>query len=195
MKKVVYVDVDGVCANLGKAWIGIYNRLWNDDLDYRSVKSWGVHQYVKPECGFKVYDILEMPALYDEVEPIPGAFEGVENLKHAGDYRVVFATSSVNRSAGVKLRWLVKHHFLEWGERETLSRDYIEIHDKSLLRGFALIDDGPHNVSGFAGIGLLYKDYHNVDFHNNNPHYPYIDWSNDIIGILEDLSRFKWELN
>lgn len=131
---IIFVDVDGVVADLATCYSGNVSQ-------------------------------LEDPALYDNMPSIPGALDGVNQLRAAG-HRVVFATVSPNGSAGRKLRWLVDHGFLAWqpqpGEAPTTHPDYIEIKDKSLLRGDMLIDDGPHNIAAFRGTAILFRNWREV---------------------------------
>lgn len=162
MTKIAFVDVDGVVADLGTAWLNRYNKDFDDNLTNENILDWHTSQYVKPECGNKIYDYLEDPTLYDEVEPIPFALGGVSFLRNAG-FRVVFATTSVNGASGRKYRWLVDHNFLPV---ELSLKDYIEIGDKGLLDpgGFEniLIDDGIHNLKAFKGFGILFSRPHNI---------------------------------
>lgn len=159
----VFVDVDGVAADLETAWLARYNEAYMDDLRPEDLGGWRMDDKVKPECGTKIYDYLEDPDLYDEVEPVEGALEGVDQLRRRG-LHVVFATSSPNGSAGAKLRWLLKHGFLPAIRVGSTHPDYIEIHSKGLLRGDILIDDGPHNIQAFNGYAILFERFHNRDF-------------------------------
>lgn len=158
---IVFVDVDGVVADLGTEWVRRYNADYDDTLDYHNgITGWDMSAAVKPECGKKIFDYLHAADLYDGVQPIEHALAGVQSLRALG-YRVVFATSTNVHQAGNKLRWLARHGFLEL-KYGTISPDYVELHDKHLLRGFALIDDGPHNLAGFKGGRILFHAGHNA---------------------------------
>jgi 5'(3')-deoxyribonucleotidase len=160
----IIVDVDGTVADSTKKWFEKYNADYNDHLKPEDIDGWGLDKQVKPECGVKIYDYLEDPALYDDIEPIKDALMGVKDLRSMG-HRVAFATSSPNGSAGAKLRWLLKHGFLDKEKMlGTTHPDYAEIHDKGLIYGDILIDDGPHNVQNFKGLGILFNQPHNRNF-------------------------------
>lgn len=159
MEMKIFVDVDDVCADLMPAWLARYNRDYQDSLTREQITGWSLLEHVKPECGLKIYDYLEDPTLYDDVGLIDGALNGVNSLREMG-HRVIFATSSTNGAAGRKLRWLIEHDFLKQNPKRVY-HDYIEIHDKSLLAGDVLIDDGPHNVKNFKGLGVLMRRPHN----------------------------------
>lgn len=163
-KKIVFVDVDDVCALLSPVWLGLYNKDYNDNLTDDDLTDWYIDKFVKPECGLKIYHYLKEPSMYDKVEPREGALAGVEALRQIG-FRVLFATSCPVEVAGRKFYWLREHGFVK------KERDYIEIRDKSLLLGRYMIDDNYENVNGFAGYGYLltrpwnkkYKWYHRVE--------------------------------
>lgn len=157
---VVFVDVDGVCADLMTEWVRRYNRDFEDALTPEDFTTWSVGSHVKPQAKEQMWGYLHDQDLYENVQPIEGALAGVCEMRRRG-YRVVFATSTNLYQSGAKLRWLVRHGFLVL-EHGTISKDYIEVHDKSLLCGDALVDDGPHNLAGFLGFCVLYAAPHNT---------------------------------
>lgn len=159
----VAVDVDGVCADLGAAWYAAYNRDYDDDLSDERVKSWAIHEYVKPECGNKIYDYLTAD-LYDAVLPILGARDGCDQLRSYG-YDLIFVTSTPKGCEGAKLSWLQRHGFVDakgpYGDGR-ISDAYVECHNKSLISAGVLIDDGLHNIERWPNLGLLFNAHHNL---------------------------------
>jgi 5'(3')-deoxyribonucleotidase len=157
-KKIIAIDIDGVSGDLISEWIiNRYNNDWNDSLKYEDIKDWGVHQFVKPECGLKIYDYLQDPSLYDNVLPISGAINGVFYLKTLG-YRVIFVTHSTLGHAGRKFKWLLQHGFIEAED------DYCEAKDKSLILANYMIDDYIANVNSFKGQAILFTQPYNKRF-------------------------------
>jgi len=155
--KIVYVDVDDVCAKLAPVWLGRYNKDYDDNLTENDITDWDIHKFTKPQCNLKIYDYLKDPAMYDYVLPTPGALEGVNKLREM-NYRVLFATSCPVEVAGRKFHWLRQYDFIK------KERDYIEIRDKSLLKGDYMIDDNYDNCRGFTGYGYLMKAPWNVKY-------------------------------
>ena len=147
-QKIFFVDIDDICALLTPVWLARYNLDYNDTLTEKDLHSWGIWEYVKPECGKLIYTYLNNPHIYDTVLPREGSKEGVNALRNMG-FRVVFATSTPMSTAGRKFFWLQEHGF------HPESRDYVECEDKSLLLGDFMFDDGFHNVKGFRGMGFL----------------------------------------
>ena len=173
--KIVYIDVDDVCAKLSTVWLGRYNKDYDDHLTEEDITDWDIHKFTKPECNLKIYKYLEDPNMYNEVMRREGACDGVNSLREMG-YRVLFATSCPVEVAGRKFYWLKQWDFIK------KERDYIEIRDKSLLKGDYMIDDNYDNCRGFTGYGYLlkapwnikYKWYHRVE-----------DWA-EFVAILKD---------
>jgi len=131
IKPVLYVDIDGVMADSISWWLTLYNLDANTKFTKEDVTEWDTRKCIGA-------DLLPYFNNYDRVKPIIGSFRYVQML--ANWYRIVFAT------AGRGSDWL----------RQYLTKpEIIGIQDKSLLRGFALIDDNPMNLDGFIGKQYL----------------------------------------
>jgi 5'(3')-deoxyribonucleotidase len=173
--KVCLVDVDGTVALTHDQWFKRYNAEWSDDLTYEEITDWEVHSFVKESCGKSIYKYLDDPTLYDEVQPYPGSIEGVEKLRNYG-FRVVFLSSGVHPG---KIKFLRKFDFIGKGDS-----DFVIAHDKSLIKGFILIDDGWHNIQAFNGPGILLDAPHNrkVDYN-----FRAMDWDHvvKLVGTFE----------
>jgi 5'-nucleotidase len=155
---LVLVDVDSTVAELLPVWVAHYNKDYNDTLDWRSIDKWAIHEFVKPECGTKIYDYLQLPELYDTVQPVEGSLEGVDRIRAAG-HRVVFVTAGVYPA---KYRWLIRNGYLPSGlEGE---KDFIICTDKNLINGDVLIDDAFHNIDTFDGWGIMLTAEYNKEF-------------------------------
>ena len=145
-------DVDGVTLCLNIEWYKRYNADYNDCLKSEHVTKWAVHEFVKPSCGKKIYDYLLMPDLYETVPLIAGAMDAIMTLRNAG-HRVVFVSSGIHRGKYLRL----KEFNLVASED-----DYICAHDKSLICGDYLLDDGFHNIRAFKrGTAILFDAPHN----------------------------------
>lgn len=155
---VIISDIDEVLASLHHVWIRLYNEDWDDNLQPEDITKWEIEELTKPKCGRKIFEYLSLEGLYEDVEPISGALQGINTLRSQG-HRVVFVTSTMVDDPGRKFKWLVKHGFLS-GDRES-SKDYIECRDKSIIRGDLIIDDFTGNLKGFKGFRVLFDRPHN----------------------------------
>lgn len=175
---LVLCDVDSVIADLMPAWLGMYNKDFDDDLSIDDITNWDMTKFVKPECGKQIYKYLERSDLYDSVLMIDVAWEGVQYIRKLG-HRVVFATSGVHTVS--KFEWLRQNDF----NPGTHAEDYVVIYDKTLLRGDLLIDDRDENILNFNRIGghtILFSQPWNTKFEWHKRAY---DWY-DVIRIVEE---------
>jgi len=166
--RIIAIDVDGTIADLLPEWLGRYNRDYHDTLTEDKIVRWGIHEFVKPECGTKIYEYLKDPTLYDNVQPYPGAIEAIQKIKFMG-YRTVYPTVTPIETPGIKFNWLKKFGLIED------MRDYIEVTDKSLVAAYMLIDDRPENLDFFKGMKFLMLRPWNMH-RQNNGYQPIPDW-------------------
>jgi 5'-nucleotidase len=152
---VIAIDVDGTIADLVEEWLHRYNVDYDDDLTPGDITSWDTSQFVKPECGKKIFQYLNDPTLYDDVLPIKDSLEVIAALRSAG-HRVFFATATNTNQMVPKMLWLERHGFVnvEYG---IVCKDYIPVQDKSLIRADLLIDDGIHNLEVFVRRKILFS--------------------------------------
>lgn len=155
---LIMVDVDSTIADLMTEWLKLYNRDYEDSLDVSKINDWAMGNFVKPECGPKIYDYLKLDTLYDNVLPIDGARSGIAHLRNKG-HRVVYASSGVYSLA--KYKWLERNGF----EPGMYAEDYIVVYDKSLLKGDLLVDDRPKNIEEFGSRkSILFNQPWNQSF-------------------------------
>jgi 5'(3')-deoxyribonucleotidase len=141
-----------------KEWLRRYNRKYKHNLKKEDILEWDLSKSALPECGNKIYEFIENPKLYDKVEPIPYALEGINALRNLG-FEIIYATYSTIGVSGRKIFWLKDHGF--WNEKD----HYAEIKDKFLLSASVIIDDNPVNVQKFQGyLPILFSAPWNKNF-------------------------------
>lgn len=155
--KVILVDVDDVTADLMGAWLMLYNKKYNDNLKRSEITDWDISLFVKPECGKKIYEWVENPEIYDIIKPVKNALFSVNKLRENNN-RVVFVTASTIGAAGRKFKWLNDNGF------NVPLADYIEVLDKSLIRGDILLDDGKHNCESTTATPYIFTQAWNRKF-------------------------------
>ncbi len=150
LKKILYIDLDGVCANfdkmMGKLLPGIP---MGDGNDY--------------EIRSKMVDkaMQDNPYVFEYLELVEGAIEAVEKLKNK--YEIYFLSTpmcKIPESYMGKRIWIRKY-FGEWADKRLILS-----HRKDLLIGDYLIDDRTKNGAGeFKGHFLQFgsKVYPNWD--------------------------------
>lgn len=143
MKKIVYIDMDGVCADFEKAIRTLCPELdVKDGADYeaRSV-------LVKKVCA-------DNPDIFHNLEPIEGSIEAINALLDSPYYEVYFLSTplwELPESYAGKRIWLWKHFGDKVKDRLILSQR------KDLSIGDYLIDDTTRNGAGeFTGDRIHY---------------------------------------
>jgi 5'(3')-deoxyribonucleotidase len=147
---IIAVDADGVVCDLHTEWYRRYNRDYNDTLTLERVVGWGLHEFVKPECGKDIYKYLSDPDLYDYIQPVAGAVEGVAALRALG-HELVFVTACVYGMTDQKARWFERFGLcaLNDGGR-ALPKDFFPTGNKNRVDAHLLIDDGAHNIRAWV---------------------------------------------
>ena len=138
----ILIDMDGVTVALLEEWIRRYNQIWNDNLKVSDIKSWSVHEWVKPECGKRVYEILKHRGLFDNLRPHDGAIETITEIVHRGhDVRFCTAPPSADAALG-KVEWVTR----EFAHLDFNASHVMQLHDKAWINADALIDDKPETI-------------------------------------------------
>jgi 5'-nucleotidase len=144
--------MDGVVADLHSPWLALYNAEYGDNLTPEKLSEWGVHPFVKPECGTKVYEYLDHKGLFASAPVIPGAQDGIRALLEMG-CEVFFVTTAPLHSQWAileKSEWIDKH-FPEVG-----AGNMVFTRHKHLVRGDMLIDDYHGNLEKFQGHDIIF---------------------------------------
>lgn len=131
IRPVLFVDIDGVMADSISWWLIIYNYINHTFYRKEDITEWDTKICIKA-------DLSPYFANYGSVEPIDGALSSVDIL--SSKYRIVYATMGLGS---------------EWLRKYISNPEIILTKDKSLLRGFGLIDDNPMNLDGFIGERFL----------------------------------------
>lgn len=156
-KPVLLFDLDGICCNLMKKWLAVYNQDYDDNLTESDITSWSWDAFVKPECGKRIYHYLNRPGFFADLEPIPGCIEALDRLQHICELVVV--TASPKEAAGDKMAWVRRH--LPMVPRGNIVVTY----RKDLVRGDFMFDDAPKNLIHHPSTRIMLDYPYNRDFH------------------------------
>ena len=129
-KKIVYIDMDGVLVNFGKA-----------------IKDWFItHPHL--EERYKTFPD-HIQGLFRIAPPMEGAIEAVKKLHESGKYELMIATSAPwgNPQSNSDKRFWIEDYF-----GDMFHKKMFITHRKDLLMGDYLIDDRVKNGAGeFSG--------------------------------------------
>jgi 5'(3')-deoxyribonucleotidase len=184
----IALDVDGVLANLVDAFLYKYNLASGDNLTADKITAWDVSQFVMPEYASSAFSFFGTPNIYNIVKPYPMAAEIVQKLRTLPTrFRLVFVTTPFKGTEGRKLKWLADNNMLYD------SSDYMEVHDKSLVRAHVLLDDGLHNLFQFSktgGVAWMMEQ----PWNNSSPYYPRVKTLYDFYNACKDGTVFQKKL-
>lgn len=140
--------MDSVIVDLMSEWYRKYNLDYEDNLTIERAVSWDATEYVKKECGDKIYDYLLEPGFFQNLRPLPNAIEVINRLTKK--FEIYIVTSPPSKYAyREKEEWLLKN--LPIIPRKNL----IFIHQKEMIQADILFDDSPVNLQEFNSAGGL----------------------------------------
>lgn len=147
--KTYLIDVDGVLANMVEPWLEVLYKVTHRSYFYDQVKDFDFTSIASATEASKVWaHIAKTPGWCANLAPYPGTSALLHRLRMLG--RVVAVTAPLAQSdfwTFERRRWLRAKGFHD--------RDIVFAHDKGLVHGDALIDDGEHNIRDFRGPGYL----------------------------------------
>ena len=155
MARTILFDIDDTLNNLVEVWINLYNEQYNDTLSIDDILTYSIEDYVKPEVGLKIYDILDTPNLFSElVSPVKGSIEVLEELNNDPNYDIIIVSSCLKQEHyDDKLKFLKKHYpFLD------TSKFYSSASGEKyrfLSSDGVMVDDNPHNFKNFDGLAFM----------------------------------------
>ena len=143
--KTILIDMDSVICDLMSEWHRRYNEDYQDNLSVEKLMCWRSEDYVKSECGEKIYEYLDQPGIFLHLKPLPNAIEVLERLSLR--YDVLIVTSSRTYAYTEKEQWVEEN--LPFIGKNNL----IFSHRKEMILGDLLFDDAPHNLIAFKNTG------------------------------------------
>ena len=150
--------MDDTIAGLVEAWVSYLNSHYGTKVSTQDITDWNIKDFFPDISMDDVYGALEDEELWKMVRPKDEAIYYVKKLIDDG-HRVYILTSSYYKSIVQKMEHVLFKYFpyITWN-------DVIIAHDKQMVRGDILIDDGVHNHEGGNHIGILMDAPHNKWF-------------------------------
>lgn len=145
----IALDMDGVVYDCLGPWTRWLAETHGETITPDQITTWDFHTQVK--CGVKVYDFLDTPGAFLDMQAAPGAIAAI-NYAHGLGVRQFFVSTIKTRQGA-------------WEKQQAIARDFpylandvlITSGSKDLIRADVLVDDGPHNLEAFSLYGLTCK--------------------------------------
>jgi 5'(3')-deoxyribonucleotidase len=178
MKRTIYLDLDGMVANLTQRLLDDYHLYERPGTHVKLADIWTTRgpngRFVSDYC----HEYLKHDGIFDDLGLIPGALWAYGELCKLGHVVIASSPSCNHDSATAKIRWATKHLGIH-------RRDIVLIAHKHLLRGDAFFEDWGPNIQAIrktnpgAFIGAIAYPYNSDAFVNShdclNPNQRHVD--------------------
>jgi 5'(3')-deoxyribonucleotidase len=169
------IDLDGVSAD----FIPSYAKACAVKIDPEQLTHWTALEEIVP-FGHGVWEWLEHndPKIFHDLTPIPGAIEGIKELRSNG-HTIVIITARPKWAKGSAEYWL---------NTNNIPYDEIhETHDKTSVSCDIYIDDADHNLKELSHIGHTIRMVQPW-----NSHQAYVYDANNWPDILEIIRNIEY---
>lgn len=144
----IFLDLDSTINNLIDEWVSWYNKEYSQDLQIDNLTSWDISKFEAP--GTDILRFLYLPGSFSELDILPDAEYVIEWLMSRADVYIVSSYSGWGKQCEEKVWWV--RTYLPFFPVNNL----ILCHQKYLLEGDYMVDDGPHNLQTFTGTSVVF---------------------------------------
>lgn len=149
------VDMDDVLEDLTTAWTSAIHERYGYYKASEDITEWDMWKFYPDLEPNYLYDILEDPDFWATIKPFSDAIEYIPKLQKYFDVYVL--TAGNYKSISSKIINIIFKYF------PTIDNDHVIVcHNKQLVKGDIIIDDGIHNLVGHsAKYKILFDTPHN----------------------------------
>lgn len=143
------IDQDEVLAQFTARILEWWNEDHKTDIKVEDCKTYWLEETLGPRSAYFIKSCMREPKFFADLDPIPGAIEGMKELHDRGHELVIASKVPLNAGIGFygKVEWIRKH--LPWFDLNY----FVGVQKKTLLSGNSLLDDSPSNVKQFQDAG------------------------------------------
>lgn len=180
----ILFDADDVAETLLESWVGTLNNRYGTSVSVDDVTDWDVSLAFPTLTKEQIYGVLQEDEVWANLIPMPGAQKYLQQLHDEG-HELYMVTATDYRTCCVKIeRILELFPFLD-------ANHIIIAHNKQMVRGDVLIDDGPHNLVNGQYFRILFDAPHNRGFNEKKyGMYRAVGWE-QVYQLIHDNLVFK----
>ena len=158
MKKLVILcDADDTIENLSVHWIEALNRAHHKTVKKEDIKTWDMLSAYPDLSEQEVFAPIYQKEFWEQITPIENSGYYLQKLMEDG-HELYIVTATNYETSDAKVAKLLKlFPFLK-------DKNIIVSHNKQLIRGDVLIDDGVHNLLNGNYAKLLFHQPNNACF-------------------------------
>lgn len=184
MPLTILFDADDTAENLLNCWVAMLNEHYGTTVTIEDVKQWDVSMAFPELTKEQVYGVLQMDALWERLDPLPGSQRILQQLYDEG-HQLYMVTATDYRTCKAKFdRILALFPFLD-------AHHIIITSNKQLVKGDILIDDGPHNLVGGDYFKILFDRPHNRSFNEQTIGAVRVNTWDEILNVIQKLKQEK----
>ena len=151
------LDVDDTVLDLSKTWLKWYNHDYDDDLTKDKIVTWAIGDYTKIRDKF--YEYLKYKNLYDYVDPVENALDGVKFLRSFPKSKIVYCTHVMGHPQQKYDRLKQLGLLLD---EDGYFEGYGDHINKNYINADVLIDDGPKHILNSNKIAMCFNQPWNM---------------------------------
>ena len=153
----ILFDADDVAETLLESWVGTLNNRYGTSVSVDDVTDWDVSLAFPTLTKEQIYGVLQEDEVWANLIPMKKKKKYLQQLHDEG-HELYMVTATDYRTCCVKIeRILELFPFLD-------ANHIIIAHNKQMVRGDVLIDDGPHNLVNGQYFRILFDAPHNRGF-------------------------------
>lgn len=187
----IVVDQDEVLFQFVNRVLQRWNAARGTNYTSKHINMWHMEDTLGPGSVEFIDALICEPGFFDDLDPVPGAVEGFNELIKMG-HDVVVATSIMDHENVFDgKRRSMKKHFPGWP-----MKNFITCSRKGLLTGDFLIDDGTHNIEDWLandrGTAIVFDAPWNQGVQESSSCLRFRDWDS-IVEFFRNTERFSRE--
>lgn len=174
--------MDDTIELLSVAWVDWLNKAYGTSVHREDLTDWDTAKFFPELTKDQVFEPLFVDEFWETVQPMPGAYEFIEQLIKDG-HEIYIVTSSCHETIRSKLDNVLYKYF------PMIDRQHVIItYNKQMIKGDVLIDDAIHNhIGGDYFKILIDAPYNQGDVEQYGIHRA-LDWG-DVYEMIKSLER------